>query len=788
MGFGTPADPQQPPRLLGIPFTTDYPLARRLAFQNHAPGMWQARQLWSGLHLNLLGRVHVAKQCLASKAVYHSAFVSPLSATQQQMARALRHFVGNSRDAADDISTGAAMHPGTMTAILQPEEGGVAMAHLPSMVAAMQGKNVARLFSPGLHPWQPVTKALLAAADPEAGLCTWAVTHPAPQRLLQSVPSARLADYVRAFQSAKPHRVVRPKDQGFYSVLAEPLYHNPLIAQAHLTSTSFTSATARAWRYLRDARAAMRDPDNVPLAVRRDFAHLLTLLPRPWRAVLGAGPSPTPPWTCALVDGRWWVTQPQQQQPFQPDAARSTQPDGRLLEGVFIGPLPPGLGTADWVPAAVFSRDKPQLRWTQQDRVEVEAAKEQGEEHTPLEYWLLGPWHAVDLDPSVWGFGGLPLHQFQVKAVRQRLVQLARAAIDDSYVPGHGVSPRIWVPATEPRAGVRFQLEQAWLQEYSRRQTDAPQAGPSAAPRTTAAFQRALDESAPPWLNLGAARQARPAPGARGRSARGAGGGGGSARRALKDPVRVLAEERLAGGAAAGGLRIWKALAGDSTLSRPHRVTAWRLLHGALSVRAARFVHSIAMPLQDAHCTHPACQSELETISHALFDCPAVRPVLEWLCAVWEAMAGERPPMDARVLLGGEGRVWQPVAAARAVLWQRLRVATVHAIWWCRCHRQEVTDSGMPLATRACIMVVEHIRDSIQRDFLRVETDVRTLDHAVPVVHFKGRDPALTQEDFDALWCEGGLLAQRSVTGVDVRLSRTAPVPVPGLQAAWDVG
>ena len=88
---------------------------------------------------------------------------------------------------------------------------------------------------------------------------------------------------------------------------------------------------------------------------------------------------------------------------------------------------------------------------------------------------------------------------------------------------------------------------------------------------------------------------------------------------------------------------------------RPHYVFQWRLLHGGLPCGAARVSHwaSGADGLaEDVCCGNAACRRPLtagesataawclETVQHALLDCPAVRPALQWLATQWARIEG----------------------------------------------------------------------------------------------------------------------------------------------------
>ena len=96
-GVGFVVPPQdKPPKLLGVPFTADYELAKQLAFQRRVGGMVAATEVWSQTQLNFIGRAHVAKQCVASVTVYHASFLRPDPALERRMQGVCRGFAARS--------------------------------------------------------------------------------------------------------------------------------------------------------------------------------------------------------------------------------------------------------------------------------------------------------------------------------------------------------------------------------------------------------------------------------------------------------------------------------------------------------------------------------------------------------------------------------------------------------------------------------------------------------------------------------------------------------------------
>ena len=74
-----------------------------------------------------------------------------------------------------------------------------------------------------------------------------------------------------------------------------------------------------------------------------------------------------------------------------------------------------------------------------------------------------------------------------------------------------------------------------------------------------------------------------------------------------------------------------------------------------------------------------------ETYTHLFMLCPSYRPVTVWLCSLWEALTGVRPPMDPAVIIAAEPEAW-PAAptGARLLAWHALRLTVLYAIWSAR--------------------------------------------------------------------------------------------------------
>ncbi len=201
---------------------------------------------------------------------------------------------------------------------------------------------------------------------------------------------------------------------------------------------------------------------------------------------------------------------------------------------------------------------------------------------------------------------------------------------------------------------------------------------------------------------------------------------------------------------------VWALLA-DPTLQRQHVATAWRILHGALMTGALRFrLGPAVLDPTEACCQHCAAAGrpgQLDSLTHAFLDCPAVAPALDWLLAVFAALTGHQAPRDPLVLLAAAPWVWVPPSHPQ--LWHRLRIAFLGQVWEERClHRPQPggqpPDSAALAATRVVEGVVRTLTRAITRDRTRLVEDPRQLARGVsiPTVLFNGRTPSLTARAF----------------------------------------
>lgn len=870
------AGPEPPKRLLGVPFTADAQRAAAVAFDNCHGKLWGTARHFGGLGLSFEGRVHVAKQCLASKLVFQSAFLVAPAAELKKAQRALRAFVTGS-SLPVDLAQAARLHPGPSISSLPARLGGVGYPVLAHASASLHAKHVAKVFSFGWHPWKEIMLAEFTAAAGAAGLPSWVVTMAsAPQASRQPLLARlapRLRAYVEAFAATGAHRIqddteaVLADGDAFFSCMSEPLFFNArvvvdqgqgrrLLEPGDLPPAVRPQAGGGGWRFLRDVRAAVAGPRPYPAAVAAAVEVVRGALPPAWAEQLGRAVAPAPAWQCARArDGTCFVLpggvgpDPPDEEvelwradargrlvPLVPDYLRDAGPPWPDDVAEAVRAAREGLEGAQWEPAAVVEAPTPEGLWTNLEREARETQRaaaaaaddagegEEGEDvGAPVSRWLLGPWASVALDPRRWGHGTVPLVRYTAKHARERVTFLSACRETPSLLEPGGLAPRIWPrprlaaagqggegagpPEGGPQPGEAplaprqcglAELEREWQVRYLERRDRPP--GRRQVRRREEEWEegeQAHAAAVAPWVLPRAAPALRPSPAERAarRQAPAALQPAQNAGMPPWDDAADAVAERTAAAAAAvgpqageeGDLVAWTRLRNDRNVTREHRVTCWRLLHGRLMTNALRLCTNPTLPHTEGCCALPCCRAHegggvLETCSHALLDCPAAKPVVEWMLQLWAALTPglPQPPRSARLLLADNRDEWQPPAEA-AQLWNALRVTTLGCVWHTRCTRAAfavVTPQACSL--RSAAAVVDFLVAAIRRDWLRSTEDVRTLSGDVCSSWFRGRDPALTQQAFLRRWSMGGRLCSVQDARLQLHISHAAPVPVPG--------
>ncbi len=220
--------------------------------------------------------------------------------------------------------------------------------------------------------------------------------------------------------------------------------------------------------------------------------------------------------------------------------------------------------------------------------------------------------------------------------------------------------------------------------------------------------------------------------------------------------------------------RGWRDMHGP-TVQRPTRGFAFKLRHAALPCGALR-VHNIpGLPHTDAFCTHEGCDQRIETYTHLFLECPAVQPIIDWLCDVGEAIAGSRPPANAAVIIAADPGAWAPQGRRAQELWMVLRLNALQLIWARRC-RRNIEQTPLTAAGVAA-MVVHTVRDQILGEWRRVKEDVTDMT-GVCKSWFRGMSVVLKEEEFKRRWCANNALCSVEEGIMTMHFSLSLPVPI----------
>jgi hypothetical protein len=128
-----------------------------------------------------------------------------------------------------------------------------------------------------------------------------------------------------------------------------------------------------------------------------------------------------------------------------------------------------------------------------------------------------------------------------------------------------------------------------------------------------------------------------------------------------------------------------------------------------------------------------------------------------WLVALWGLVdpGGMQIPMSAQVILADDHTAWQPPRSLQR-LWSLLRLTMLRCVWVARCRSQQ----SIAAFSRAGVVgaFVREVRGLILQDWARVQGDVTAMA-GVPPSWLRGRNPSLTQQQFEQAWCHRGVLA-----------------------------
>ncbi|BDA47361.1 hypothetical protein COCOBI_10-2080 [Coccomyxa sp. Obi] len=423
--------------------------------------------------------------------------------------------------------------------------------------------------------------------------------------------------------------------------------------------------------------------------------------------------------------------------------------------------------TRPWHPR----NSKPQTQdgQQQQDDLPAQAQEDQQDQddqplqRPPSPLYIFGFWGTHMVNPTSWGLGKRPAHQYVVKEATLRRQVLHRLKHGHPQSP---MRPAIWADSTDDqRSGLRA-IEAHWVataagagssqRSLGKRRRGEPD------PSSHAAWMSPPPKRPPPWRDRPHPQASAPAP----RTPR---------QQCPPDTVDAAATAR---GPQPPWAHVWRVI-DTSHLDRGQRMTVWRLLHGKLFVGA--FARHIHRPEAAGYsCPHPLCTEQDATLTHVFITCPLAATVWGWFTATWAAITGEDPPpVSADLLLADDQRAWQP-ASQLAPLWHRMRLVTICQLWatYQRArHQQGTPGTAGVVAAR----ILSSCRKAILGDWRLATVNVRTAS-GVLSDWLRGRDPQLTREEFAARWCHRNVLCavgEEPDAQLLIPWSAQHPVPLP---------
>ena len=130
---------------------------------------------------------------------------------------------------------------------------------------------------------------------------------------------------------------------------------------------------------------------------------------------------------------------------------------------------------------------------------------------------------------------------------------------------------------------------------------------------------------------------------------------------------------------------IWSSIRSPA-LTHTHQQFLWLLAHHALPVLSSPRMQAIAQSIPNALTTCPYCNAQ-ETIAHALYDCPTIRPLFHSLTPFFNIVLPTNPSNFRQFLLLGDFMT-HTLARPHSTgfdAWLFLRCSLLHPIWTMRC-------------------------------------------------------------------------------------------------------
>ena len=743
--------PLEPVRHLGIPLTTgDQSAAVSVLYGKKLQAICARIRHWSRYNLSFLGRLHVAKQVLASTISYHATFLAPPEDQLACISRVLHGYVLSGNLLGDADTSPLRHRPSRYVASLPRDMGGVSLVDLEAFGHALRAKVPAMLLHPKWCHWKGLMAAAFDTACPGIGV-------------------GLLVQQTRCYGSAAPR--LSPRHTSYLASLQQLGLHRRTLHQ-NMTKEQIALELLVGNHSVSGADGlAIKSPAHLP-ASAQPFTRLGQVpvdlwpalkLPVDWACTVHT------PSTCRWeVDAaRQWVrrTLPTGTQQFF-----HVRPDHQI-QAFSAGPAV--LPTV-WAPACVL--DAPPAKDPTRD----------------LQY-LAGPWPHLRVDPSVWTLGTEPLLLYTVRHNTARIIQW-QCRDAPGWVPGAGVRPKLW---GEGALGAGVAVVSNMAARQKRRFADTLNA-PGGSGRGRAIHEGDLAplyhaswfDPSPPRLHVRQRVEDRAALVTQQRLQQ-------QQQQAailfpeVDDTMDPLRQAGPAPAAAPPWRNAWMR-AQLKRLPRESRVFAWMLLHAALPCGGAKVCYyPAAHPgLLDTRCWAPCCASAnprpLETLEHLFLECPVGKQALEWLCSLWQRIdTGPAPLFVATVLLADDASVWRPSStpAGLQTLWTILRVTMLKRVWLARQACVFHADPSAMNAVRVVAAFVQEIGSLIRQDWLRVKGDIRQEGGVCPT-WFRGRTASLPAAEFKSRWCVGSVLARVSqdaqgspLLKVELRLSSLPTFP-----------
>lgn len=720
-------------RHLGVQLSTDVSKATKATYSVLENSIRSTTRHWAAKQLTYLGRVHVAKQAIASKLTFHATFLPVPQGTMQTLSSSIAGFVAQ---------TSGTMRPSRIVHSLPYDAGGLNLTTLATATTSLQAKVVSRFLEPERLPWKLFFATHFSSMIPSHG-ARWIFSSRRTQDL--GIVNLRARTYVSSFRKLE---IGRGQEVSYTAahVLSESLIYNPDIKLGgnHLTPTNLHPSLSSNGIFSLYQLHVQRD--TIPQEV---FETIMTILPSDWRDVLAASDTETDTW---LWDGDKTVWQKQTAGGVVSWSTYNVLQNKRLA--IACAPSSP---TPEATAAAVTQWD-PGRKWRPGKR----HPSDQG-------HYLLGEISPASIFPEVWSVGGMAADEMVVRQCSLRITMSDAIQAKVLLKEQKCVRPALWdrVTSTENTG-----LEDRWISKIQEFR-NAPQLASSSSQANTRSFSDVDYAAGQAWMS----QPQRPRPHWRERLDVAA----------VTPPVEIQSDDQALLPLEEPWTLSWKRLQGTN-LDRQHRHIAWRVLHatlpcGALNAyrliaRAPIDAATLTAALQRADC--PFCDGHIHTLSHMLVDCQVAAQVWSWATNVWtKATLLPAPHISHGLILLDDRREWNVPKEAES-LWTDLRLIVMAGLYTVSLQKVK----GLPVTGHTvAAYAVHHMRSAITKDWLRIEhpqggvsvLNALSLD-VCSSSYLRGRKPGISASFFAAKWAFTDALCVVTEGRLQVRLSLQHPI------------